>query len=55
MSLYVCSLEKMVSDVQQVEAEPCRLLPADDPDVKRRNEKHIQNLVSGQKCYCIIM
>ncbi|XP_067455545.1 protein KASH5-like [Thunnus thynnus] len=44
-------LEKMVSDVQQVEAEPCRLLPADDPDVKRRNEKHIQNL---EKEYTII-
>eukprot|EP00064_Thunnus_orientalis_P022748 superscaffoldBa00007954_g22964 len=44
-------LEKMVSDVQQVEAEPCRSLPADDPDVKRRNEKHIQNL---EKEYTII-
>lgn len=55
MSLYVCSLEKMVTDAQQVEAEPCRSLLADDLDVKRCNEKYIHKLVSEQKCYCIIM
>ncbi|KAM7389837.1 hypothetical protein PAMP_023791 [Pampus punctatissimus] len=47
ISLCVCSLEKMVSDAQQVEAEPCRSLLADDPDVKRCSEKDIQKLVKS--------
>lgn len=55
----VCSLEKIVSEVQQVETEPCSSLLADDLSAKRCSEKMIQKLVSNQKFYhvtmCIVM
>nr|XP_046263116.1 uncharacterized protein LOC124068724 isoform X2 [Scatophagus argus] len=40
----VKSLEKIISEAQQVEAEPCRSALSDNLDVKRFNEKEIQEL-----------
>ncbi|XP_044061146.1 GRIP1-associated protein 1-like isoform X1 [Siniperca chuatsi] len=40
----VKTLEKIISEAQQVEAEPCKSLLADNLDVKRRSEKKIQKL-----------
>lgn len=45
----------MASDAEQVEAEPCRLILADEPSEKRCDENYIQKLVSDQKCYFIIL
>lgn len=45
MSFCVFSLEKMVHDAQQDEAESCRALQAEGLDIKRHNEEKIQMLV----------
>lgn len=49
----VSSLEKIISEAQQDEAEPCRSLLTDDIDVRRCNETKIQKMVGNQNCYCI--
>lgn len=54
MCLCVCSLEKIISEAQRVEAEPCRSLLDNDLNVKRCNEKTIQKLVGNQKYYIIL-
>lgn len=50
MCLYVCRQEKIISEAQQVEVEPCSGLLADDLAEKRCSEKKMQELVSNQMC-----
>lgn len=45
MCLCFCSLEKVISEAQKVEAEPCKSLLADDLGVKTFRENKIQELV----------
>ncbi|CAK6971972.1 uncharacterized protein LOC122990174 [Scomber scombrus] len=49
----VKDLEKMASDAEQVEAEPCRLILADEPSEKRCDENYIQKLENTQE-YTVI-
>ena len=45
----MCSMEKVISEAQQLEAESCSLLLTDDLDVYKNNEKKIQDLVCNLK------
>lgn len=51
--MYVCSLEKIISEAQQVEAETCGSLLGDDLDLQRCSEQKIQELVGEQKCHLL--
>lgn len=44
--LNVHSLETIVTEAEQVEAEPCKLIQADEPNEKKCDETNIQKMVS---------
>lgn len=49
--VFVCSLERVISEAEEIEAEPCRSSVASDLDVNAYSEKKIETLVRKQDLF----